>query len=161
MKMEAVSQVTSLIRDIGLIIGVPTIIIVGANLYEQQINVLKEQNELLKQTQYDRAWAIIKSQKDLFENERQELLRRIQSLAEKGANYEVELQKTRTKLSNVDGLLEIINSTKELDRYQLTDGFYVFSWEYQTKDGDRTISIRRDFGKNLLYIEPSKAKSPF
>ena len=42
-----------LIRDIGLIIGIPILIGVGVKLYSQQIEILKARNELLKETQYD------------------------------------------------------------------------------------------------------------
>ena len=68
------------LRDLGLIIGMPTIMVVGIQLYELQLNALEQQkavveerNKLLKETQYDRALSIIRAQKELFVLEREQL----------------------------------------------------------------------------------------
>jgi multidrug resistance efflux pump len=81
----------ALIRDLGLIIGMPVIIEVGMHLYklqekasdaqikaaeaqakviEKQVAVVEAQNTALKDTQYDKALALLKSQKELFDQER-------------------------------------------------------------------------------------------
>ena len=105
------------IRDVGLILGIPALIGVGVKLYGQQIEILKERNELLKETQYDRALSMIKSQKELFEFERQSLEKSIndregslskstEALTEK----QREIDELRARLQNVS---EVIGS---LDR---------------------------------------------
>lgn len=67
---EKIERLAKLLRDIGIILGIPLILIVGSNLYSTQIEVLKAQNELLKQTQYDKAQSIVEAQKKLIEHER-------------------------------------------------------------------------------------------
>ena len=54
--MSTVRAWAELVRDVGLIIGVPVLITIGVKLYGQQIEVLKSRNELLKETQYDPPW---------------------------------------------------------------------------------------------------------
>lgn len=68
------------IRDLGLIIGMPAMVVVGVQLYELQLDaleqqkaVIEERNKLLEETQYDRALNLIRAQKDLFALEREQL----------------------------------------------------------------------------------------
>jgi hypothetical protein len=105
---ERAKDIAGLIRDIGVIVGVPVIITVGVFLYdlqskaleqqtkaleqqakaleqqvksnEAQIKTLEAQNNLLKETQYDRALVIIKSQKEIYEVERVGLEKEITDL---------------------------------------------------------------------------------
>ena len=79
-KLPTIKRWTELIRDVGLIIGIPTLIIIGSKMYGLQIESLKAQNEVLKsrneilgEFSYDRALARINSQKKLFDQEREEL----------------------------------------------------------------------------------------
>jgi hypothetical protein len=78
--MNEIIQWVGLIRDIGLIVGVPTLIVVGAKLYSQQIEALKARNELLRETQYDRAVSLLESQKKVFFLERESLEKQIADL---------------------------------------------------------------------------------
>lgn len=55
-----------LIRDIGIIIGVPVLIIVGIRLYEVKISALESQIEYLKQTQYPQALQTIEAHEKLY-----------------------------------------------------------------------------------------------
>ena len=70
---------TTLIRDVGVIVTIPGILYI-ANMVSElhdiqlqgmqaQIAALKTQNDTLKESQYDRAATIIKSQKELSEIE--------------------------------------------------------------------------------------------
>jgi hypothetical protein len=66
----------ALLRDIGVILGIPGVLYIAIQLYgfqlqgmQAQIAALKEQNETLRERQYDRAAIIIKSQKELSEFE--------------------------------------------------------------------------------------------
>jgi hypothetical protein len=82
----------ALVRDIGVILGVPIVIGVGVALYdlqdkasqaqvkaneaqnkvlESQVKLMEHQNTALKDTQYDRALALLNSQKELFAKERE------------------------------------------------------------------------------------------
>lgn len=80
-KLDIVMRWARLIRDIILIIGIPIFIIFGMKLYNSQIEILNAQVELLKETQYDRALSLIKSQKELHKMEREKLEDEIANIA--------------------------------------------------------------------------------
>lgn len=67
--MDHIERWAKLIRDVGIILGIPVIIVIASNLYSAQLGALKEQNELLKQTQYDKALSLIEAQQKLSEHE--------------------------------------------------------------------------------------------
>ena len=74
--LERIQKVAALLRDVGVILGVPVVLYMLAQLYslqrestQAQIASLKEQVETLKERQYDRAATIIKAQKDVSEAE--------------------------------------------------------------------------------------------
>lgn len=74
--IKQIKMWAALVRDIGVILGVPALVFIAIQLYgfqlqgmQAQITALKEQNETLKERQYDRASTIIKAQKDLSETE--------------------------------------------------------------------------------------------
>jgi len=85
------------VRDLGVIVGIPVIIGVGVQLQDVQqksfesqskaneatIKALEAQNALLKETQFDRALALIKSQNELFDIERNKLTQQISELVSK------------------------------------------------------------------------------
>ena len=73
MSLSEIMQWVSFVRDLGLILGVPVLIGIGVRLYNQQIEILKARNELLKETQYDRAVTLLKSQKEAFLVEKADL----------------------------------------------------------------------------------------
>ncbi len=102
-KLLKIKQWIEVVRDIGLIIGVPALIVIGAGLYERQIDALKAENKLLQKTQYDRAWVQIESQKKLFENEREMLLSRID-------------EEVDADLSKGEEIVRIINELDEVNK---------------------------------------------
>ena len=61
--INKIHKFAALIRDIGLIVGIPIIVLIAFHLYNIQVAALKEQNEILKITQYDKALNLIESQK--------------------------------------------------------------------------------------------------
>ena len=68
--LERTKEIAGLVRDLGLIVGVPTIIMVGMSLYDAQFKALDQQvkaNEAqmkaLEAQTYDRAAAQLKGQK--------------------------------------------------------------------------------------------------
>jgi hypothetical protein len=86
-----ITAVVGLVRDIGVIVGIPVVVAVGMKLYdvqlksfeaqskafeqqvkagEAQIKLLEAQNNALKETQYDHALSLLTSQKQIFQYER-------------------------------------------------------------------------------------------
>lgn len=91
--IEKVQKTAAIIRDIGVIIGVPGILYLGSQLYgfqqqstQAQISALKEQIELLKERQYDRVATVLKAQKEVSEAELDTIQRSINLLGEKQLN---------------------------------------------------------------------------
>ena len=83
----------ALLRDIGVILGIPSILYIAIQLYgfqlqgmQAQIAALKEQNETLRERQYDRAATIIKSQKELSEIELDTIEKSISLVGDKKVN---------------------------------------------------------------------------
>jgi len=118
--INEIKQITGLIRDIGLIIGIPFISIIFFKLYNQYILILKEKNEFLKETQFDRALQLIKSQKELYEIERSGLeqdINVLKSAIDIKENKIVELQNTR-KLNEINesSILLRINQINEEEK---------------------------------------------
>jgi len=99
----------SLIRDVGVIIGIPALIGIGVKLYTKHIEMLKREIEMLKHTQYDKALSVIDGQKKLFEHERIELLKKIRLLSESNIQKTDELRKLNTELELVDKKLIDVN----------------------------------------------------
>src|SRR3954453_5467092 len=78
-RLARVMGIASLVRDIGVILGFPVLLTIGVKLYdlqtkgleaqikanEVQLKAVEAQDSLLKETQYNRALALLKSQKDL------------------------------------------------------------------------------------------------
>ncbi|OZI43151.1 hypothetical protein [Bordetella genomosp. 4] len=91
--IERVQKTAAVVRDIGVIIGVPGILYLGSQLYglqqqntQAQIGALKEQIELLKEQQYDRAATVLRAQKEVSEAELDAIQRSINVLGEKQVN---------------------------------------------------------------------------
>ena len=128
--LDSVRDVAGLVRDIGVIVGVPTIIVVGMRLYdlqtkaleqqvkanEAQIHALEAQNTVLKETQFDRAAALIKGQKDVYEAERTALLQQIGDLKNSGdqrvAALEEKLNQKTIAIRQSDVAIKTLESTK-------------------------------------------------
>lgn len=88
-----VQKAATVLRDFGIIIGVPGILYLGSQLYglqqqsaQAQIGALKEQVELLKERQYDRAATVLRAQKEVSEAELDVIQRSINVLGEKQLN---------------------------------------------------------------------------
>jgi predicted nucleic acid-binding Zn-ribbon protein len=136
---ERTKDIAGLVRDIGVIVGVPVIITVGIFLYdlqskaleqqakaleqqakaleqqvksnEAQIKTLEAQNNLLKETQYDRALTIIKSQKEVYEVDKARLENEIAVLR----------TSTRNEAERVKTLEAQLQATTQ--KIQVTDDF--------------------------------------
>jgi hypothetical protein len=89
--LERIKTCASIIRDVGIIIGIVPLIYVGMSLYdiqykafEQQIKAPEAQNNVLKETQFGRAFALIEGQKKLYETEKDVLEKKIASMLKAG-----------------------------------------------------------------------------
>ena len=90
---ERIQRWAALLRDVGVIFGIPSILYIAIQLYgfqlqgmQAQIAALKEQNETLRERQYDRAATIIKSQKELSEVELDMIEKSISLVGDKKIN---------------------------------------------------------------------------
>jgi hypothetical protein len=128
--LERVKDITSLVRDIGVIVGVPTIITVGMSLYdiqskaldrqvkanEAQIRALESQNNVLRETQFDRALTIIKSQRETYDLERVDLEKKINNLRRSGdervASLEARLRETTKNLQTSDRTISVLGTAR-------------------------------------------------
>ena len=95
--MEKVQQWVSLLRDIGLLIGVPILIVVGMELYglqikalEKQISMLELEKKSLEKFTFDNAYNLIDSQEKLFLKEKKLVTKSLADLLDNN-----ELQKER------------------------------------------------------------------
>jgi len=68
------------IRNAGIVLGFPILIAIGLYLHNQQVSIYQAQIRLLEQSQYDKAYSIIRAQKELFPEERERLGTRISRL---------------------------------------------------------------------------------
>ncbi|MGH9891102.1 MAG: hypothetical protein ACREA0_03795 [bacterium] len=109
-----VGEWVSLIRDIGVILGVPGLIWLGVKLYNLQLASLRERNEVLAETQYDRALAQIRSQRELFEMERIELAERLAELRGSLSDKDSEISSLKGRLAKVDSSLHVLDRSIEV-----------------------------------------------
>jgi hypothetical protein len=116
MPMNEIMLWVSFVRDLGLIVGVPVLIGVGMKLYTQQIELLKARNELLKETQYDRAVTLLKSQKETFLIERSDLENKLTAAAELLSKKDAELSQVVQALTGLhDAARAVIDGAIELN----------------------------------------------
>jgi competence protein ComGC len=120
-RLSRIQEWATLVRDLGVIVGIPTIIAVGLQLHdiqeksfeaqvkanEAQIKSLEAQNSVLKETQYDRALSLIKSQSEVFEIERDKLSKQISDLRETVRQSEAKITE------NTEGLIKKQNQETE------------------------------------------------
>jgi hypothetical protein len=132
-KLPTIKRWTELIRDVGLIIGIPTLIIIGSKMYGLQIESLKAQNEVLKsrneilgEFSYDRALARINSQKKLFDQEREELESEIASLEISSADKSDAIAvlkrilfTNKERAKQFDKQIQVLRELREIDPMQL------------------------------------------
>jgi chromosome segregation ATPase len=117
--MSEIMLWVSFIRDVGLILGMPILITVGVKLYSQQIEILKARNDLLKETQYDRAIALLESQKKAFLMEREALDKQIAELETLKNEADSNLTKLRMEIGSASAelksiIIDIIRSNPKL-----------------------------------------------
>jgi hypothetical protein len=113
--LTKISSIAALVRDVGVILGIPVVLTVGIKLYdlqtkalEAQMKAVEAQNEVLKQTQYDRALAMIKSQRELFENERADKSQEIAQLQKRIADLDVFKRRVDKQDANLQQMMTML-----------------------------------------------------
>ena len=80
--MNKLKEWIQLIRDVGIILGIPVIISVGLSLHNQQIDALKAQLEFAESTRYDKAASILEGQEKVFAKEKAIIKKEISDLSD-------------------------------------------------------------------------------
>jgi hypothetical protein len=124
--LDNAREAASLVRDVGMIIGIPALLTIGLKLYdlqtkaleaqnkaaEAQVKSLESQNAFLRETQYDRALALLKSQKEIFLIERDSLEKQISDLRTSGHDVSAtsalagKLAETQLLVTSSDALIK-------------------------------------------------------
>ncbi|MEX0966115.1 MAG: hypothetical protein WD077_02680 [Bacteroidia bacterium] len=84
--MKKFKEIVTLIRDIIMIVGIPIILSYAYIIHQEQIKtkdstieLVKTENEILKENQIDRAITKLKSQREFYENEITDLEMRVKA----------------------------------------------------------------------------------
>ncbi len=88
-------QAAKVVRNIGIVIGVPVLILIGSHLYQSIIESLEKKILLLQETQYSNALSQIKSQRELHQIELESFARRMKTLEEIGQIFDVTRERIR------------------------------------------------------------------
>jgi hypothetical protein len=106
--LERTKEIAGLVRDLGLIVGVPTIIMVGMSLYdaqfkalEQQVKANEAQMKALEAQTYDRVAAQLKGQKEVYEADRDQILHRLDALTKQLNDSNSKIQTLTNSQRNV------------------------------------------------------------
>ena len=167
-KLRNIKQWTELVRDLGVIIGVPILILVGKGLYDRQIEVLKSQadsikiqyekqsdalkseNEAIKAqikiyeiNQYDKASSIIESQKKLFLQEREIYQNTQKSLEDNIKRLVLEGKQKNEETKILQARLETVN--RELQEIHTQE-------KYLYAANSVVCNFRTDTKENLILI---------
>lgn len=117
--LQQIRDWAGFLRDIGLIVGMPTLVVVGVQLYglqvdalEQQKAVIEERNRLLEETQYDRALDLIRSQKELFEMERGQLQAELAEARRAAQQDQAKIAGLEEQLSELESAAKVFDRLK-------------------------------------------------
>jgi membrane-bound lytic murein transglycosylase B len=122
--LSRIASFTRWFRDLGMILAIPVLLDIGFKLHEAQqkafeaqvkaneaqIKAVEAQNGFLKETQYDRALSLIKSQKEVYELERKSLEDQISALKVAASNKETNerLSEASRRLNEVNGAINTL-----------------------------------------------------
>jgi hypothetical protein len=117
---RAIERWARIIRDIGLIVGVPSIVTVGIFLYNQEAAALKArsealeaQNNFLKETQYDRAAALLEGQKKDYEFERERLRKELDKAKQEGSASEEKAKQLQEQLTEISAKIQAFETSRD------------------------------------------------
>jgi len=109
--METVASITQVIANVTITVVVPLLALFAKRLFDQQLEIVKARNELLKETQYDRALTLLESQRKVFEAERIALERNIDELRQQDTATVSELESARQRLAELNTLVSAFESS--------------------------------------------------
>ena len=112
--IDSIKEIVTLIRDIGIIVGVPTLIIIARYLYRDQISILEKQNSFLRETQYDRAASLLSSQEVCFKIERENLEKERDELLKKLDDKSVSNENRNKKIAKLNMEIEAFGTVKKV-----------------------------------------------
>jgi hypothetical protein len=143
---------TGLIRDVGVILGIPVLFVVGMKLYDKQIDALKAENEALKAQmkiyelrQYDKAFSLIDGQKKTFEEERRIFEREQKSLMERISILSLQGEQKNDDIYQLKISLETVNTS--LKNIQLK----IEKLKYLTDSGSDLDKIQNYIYSNFVF----------
>lgn len=118
--MDVLKQILEILRDLGIVIGIPTLIVLWLRMNHARIDALKEQIAFLKQTQYPQALAVIQAQQSLHEMELRQLRQKLREGEEVSAAdpkekkaIEEDIQSVQQSLLFLERLRQDITGTIE------------------------------------------------
>jgi hypothetical protein len=125
---RAIERWARIIRDIGLIVGVPTLIIIGVNLYHLEAEALKArsealeaQNNFLKETQFDRAAALLEGQKKDYEFERERLRKELDKSKQDGSASEEKVKQLQEQLTEISVKIKAFDTSRAFLQSVITE----------------------------------------
>jgi len=77
---DTVTKWVKLFRDIGILLGFPTLVYIGIQLHETEVSALRAQIDYLKNLQYDKAVSLIKAKEESSQMEKDQLQKSIRML---------------------------------------------------------------------------------
>ena len=107
-----IARWASVLRDVGVILGLPIVIGLGIKFYRRQIDLLKAENKLLRETQYPRALEVIEAQRKVYELERLELMKKIGEL-EKYRDREHDIQQLKETAILIDSRMKSLDQQRK------------------------------------------------
>jgi len=114
--MDLARQILEILRDMGIVIGIPTLIVLWLRVIRARIDVLNEKIDFLKKTQYPNALLMIESQKKLYEIELQQLSMELKKFEQASAHdiggkkeIEEDIQAVKESLNSLEGLRKDIS----------------------------------------------------
>ena len=154
------AKYAALLRDIGVVLGVPTLIVVALRLHAQHVASLQAQIDLAKSTQYDRALAIIEAQKKVFVIERELLEKSATEFQKKGAEYEGEVSRLQSKIRDLNvGVDQLTKLTYNMEESlaDVPEGMAVFQGLLVGKVDDIIFKTRITESESKMIARDSKA----
>jgi hypothetical protein len=125
---RAIERLARIIRDIGLIVGVPSIITVGIFLYRLEAEALKArsealeaQNNFLKETQYDRAAALLEGQKKVYEFDRESLRKELDKAKQDGSASEEKVKQLQEQLTEISAKIKAFETSRDFLQNAITE----------------------------------------
>lgn len=101
-------EVLRIISTAVVAVVVPVLAFLAKRLVDQQVELLRAQVSVLKETQYDKAVALLRAQREAFEEERKQLSAQLETLEAKSQGRQEEILAVRAQLESVERVLSTL-----------------------------------------------------